>query len=71
MSAAANISYYGPRQQRSAEIRKIAAELREKYSAEYQAAPWWKKILLVLRMQREGERIYRQRLRDKKPSHHI
>jgi len=61
MNATLPISAYGPKSQ-LAEKRKIAAELREKYASEYQAAPWWKKVVLVFRMQREAAHIYRHRL---------
>ena len=44
------------------EIPKIAAELRKKYAEEIRVAPWWKRWLIVLRIQREASRIYRHRL---------
>ena len=44
------------------EIPKIAAELRKKYVEEIRVAPWWKRILLEIRIRREAARIYRQRL---------
>ena len=44
------------------EIPKIAAGLRKKYAAEILGAPWWRKVILELRIRREAARIYRHRL---------
>ena len=44
------------------EIPKIAAELRKKYAEEIRSAPWWKKVILEIRIRREATRIYHSRL---------
>jgi hypothetical protein len=44
------------------EIPKIAAELRKKYAKEIRVAPWWKRVILELRIRREAARIFRHRL---------
>lgn len=44
------------------EQTKIIDELRQKYGEEIRRASWWGRILIRLRISREADRIFRQRL---------